>query len=242
MLGLDFVISRAAIFSTVSLFLIASFVIVEWVLATMLERVIGPGFGETGKTSLAAFVALGVGLSARGIHYVVEHRLNKLFFAKRYRALADLRRFAFETDVAADSSALLELTINALRRNLGCEYVALYTGAPDSGYVAAGTSATSRLPLRLDQDEEVVLRLRRWGEPFIVESESHPIVGAYVCPMMLRGALYGFAICGPKQDHSSYVPDERDVVASLAHRVGIAYEWLTRIPTTSLTPQQSPVE
>lgn len=235
LLDLDLVISRAAIFSTVSLCLIASFVILEWILATMVERIIGPNFGETGKTALTALVALCVGLSARGVHYVVERRINRVFFAKRYRALADLRRFALETDVATDSSALLELTINALRRNLGSEYVALYTGTPDSGYVAAGTSATSHLPLRLDQDEEVVLRLRRWGEPFVVESESHPIVGAYVCPMTLRGALYGFAICGPKQDHSRYIADEREAVASLVHRVGIAYEWLTRVTTPSAT-------
>lgn len=228
LLNLDLVISRAAIFSTVSLCLIASFVIVEWALATMLERAIGSNFGETEQTALTAFVALCVGLSARGVHYVVEHRVNRVFFAKRYRALADLHRFALETDVATDPAALLELTINALRRNLGAEYVALYTGTPDSGYVAAGTSAASRLPLILDQDEEVVIRLRRWGEPFVVENELHPIVGAYVCPMMLRGALYGFAICGPRQDHSGYVPDEREAVATLAHRVGIAYEWLTR--------------
>lgn len=235
LLDLDVVISRAAIFSTVSLCLIASFVIAEWALATMLERAVGPEFGENARTALAAFVALCVGLSARGVHYVVERRLNRVFFAKRYRALADLRRFALETDAATDSSALLDLAINALRRDLAAEYVALYTGSPESGYVAAGTSAASRLPLRLDQNEEIVLRLRRWGEPFVVESESHPIAGAYVCPMMLRGALYGFAICGPKQDHSSYVPDERDAIASLAHRVGIAYEWLTRSASTSVS-------
>jgi hypothetical protein len=235
LLDLDLVISRAAIFSTVSLCLVASFVIAEWALGTMLERAIGPGFGENARTALAAFVALCVGFSARGVHSAVEHRLNRVFFAKRYRALADLHRFALETDAATDSSALLDLTISALRRNLASEYVALYTGSSESGYVAAGTSAALRLPLRLDQNEEVVLRLRRWGEPFVVESESHPIAGAYVCPMMLRGALYGFAICGPKQDRSSYVPDERDAIASLAHRVGIAYEWLTRSATTSVT-------
>lgn len=46
--------------------------------------------------------------------------------------------------------------------------------------------------------------------------------------MILRGTLYGFAICGPKLDQSSYLSDERETVADLAHRVGIAYEWLTR--------------
>ena len=228
LLDLNLVISRAAIFSAVSLSLIAMFVIAEWALATMLERAIGPAFGESGKTALAAGVALCVGLSARGIHRVIEHRLNRVFFAKRYRALADLHRFALETDSATDHTALLELTLKALRRDLDAQYVALYTGTPASGYIAVGTTEAPSLPLRLDQNEETVLRLRRWGEPFVVENESHPLRGAFVSPMVLRGTLYGFAICGPKDDRASYLPDEKDAVAALIHRVGIAFEWLTR--------------
>lgn len=230
LLDLNVVISRAAIFSTVSLSVIAAFVLAEWVLATILERAIGPDFGESGRTALTAFVALCVGLSARGIHYVVEHRLNRVFFAKRYRGLADLHRFALETDVATDSSALLALTVDTLRRNLAAEYVAVFTGTPESGYIATGASVDSRCPLRIDQNEEIVLRLRRFSEPFVVDNESHPLTKAFISPMILRGTLYGFAICGPKLDQSSYLSDERETVADLAHRVGIAYEWLTRAP------------
>jgi hypothetical protein len=85
------------------------------------------------------------------------------------------------------------------------------------------------LPLRFDANEEVVLRLRRWGEAFVVDNnEAHPLIHAYVAPMVLRGNLYGFTICGPKVDRTSYLPDEKEAVAALIHRVGIAYEWLTR--------------
>ncbi len=236
LLDLNLVISRAAIFSVVSLLLLGIFALVEWMFAGILEQTLGAAFGEGAKTALAAGVALFVGLSARSVHRVVEHRLNRVFFAKRYRALQDLHRFALETDAATDSSALLDLTLSSMRRNLDAQFVALYTGKPVTGYVAAGTTAAD-LPLRFDPNEEVVLRLRRWGEAFVVDNNvAHPLAHAYVAPMMLRGTLYGFAICGPKVDRTSYLPDERETLAELVHRVGIAYEWLTR-PAESGVPR-----
>lgn len=234
LLDLNLVISRAAIFSAVSLILLGVFALVEWMFTGVFEKTLGSTFSESARTALAASVALFVGLSAGSVHRVVEHRLNRMFFAKRYRALEDLHRFALETDVATDSSALLDLTLNRMRRSLDAQYVALYTGAPDSGYVAVGTTV-AELPLRFDQNEETILRLRRWGEAFVVTNQdSHPLAQAYVVPMMLRGTLLGFALCGPKVDRTGYLPDERETVSALVHRVGIAYEWLTR-PAPSLS-------
>lgn len=243
LLDLNLVISRAAIFSVVSLLLLGAFALAEWVFATVLERALGPAFNESGKTTLAACVALLLGLSAGSVHRVVEHRLNRVFFARRYRALEDLHRFALETDAVLDSNALLELTFGAMRRNLDAQFVALYTGRPENGYMAVGTTAAADLPLRLDQNEEVVLRLRRWGEAFVVDNNAaHPLAHAYVAPMALRGTLYGFAICGPKVDRTAYLPDECEAVAALVHRVGIAFEWLTRggaTLDTLVTPEAS---
>ena len=229
LLDLNLVISRGAIFSVVSLVLLGLFALAEWIFATVLEHSLGPAFNQGGKTALAACVALLLGLSAGSVHRVVEHRLNRVFFARRYRALEDLHRFALETDAVMDSNALLELTLGAMRRNLDAQFVALYTGHPETGYMAVGTTAAAELPLRLDQNEEVVLRLRRWGEAFVVDNNAaHPLAHAFVAPMALRGTLYGFAICGPKADRTAYLPDERETVAALVHRVGIAFEWLTR--------------
>ncbi len=226
LVDLHLVVSRAAIFSAFSLCLIALFVAVEWVLILIVERAVGPRFNALDETTLTAIVALGIGVSARGIHHAVEARLNRVFFAKRYRALAELHRYALETDAATDAVALVNLTVSVLRRTLDAGRIGLYAGQPDTGYRLLLGDA--ELPARLGTNEELVLRLRRWGEPLTVENDDDALAGSFVCPMVLRGQLYGFVICGRKRDRTSYLPDEREALASLVHRVGIAYEWLTR--------------
>jgi hypothetical protein len=226
LVDLNLAISRAAIFSVVSLCVIALFVLLEWALSLMLQRALGSQFGPRSENALAAIVALGVGLSARSIHEVVKYRLNRVFFARRYRALAELRRYALETDAATSAAPLVDLTLAILRRNLDAEYVEMYAGNRSLGYDTLGKSPPSAV--RLAPDDEIVLRLRRWTESFVVEIPEHAYVGALICPMALRGTLYGFIVCGPKRDRSSYVADEVETLTSLAHRVGIAYEWLTR--------------
>ena len=226
LLGLDLAISRAAIFSVVSLCVIALFVVAEWALSLVLEQALGR-FGARGETILAGVVALGVGLSARRIHDVVNHRLNRVFFAHRYRALAEIKRFSLETDAATSAQPLIDLTLAVLRRNLDASYVEIYAGTPDLGYALLG-EPDAVVPTHLEPDDEMVLRLRRWGESFVVDTPEHVYAGALVCPMVLRGTLYGFVACGSKSDRTPYLPDETDAIGSLAHRVGIAYEWLTR--------------
>jgi len=226
LLGLDLAISRAAIFSVVSLCVIGLFVVAEWALSLVLERALGQ-FGARGETILAGVVALGVGLSARRIHDVVNHRLNRVFFARRYRALAELKRFSLETDAATSAGPLIDLTLAVLRRNLDASYVEMYAGTPDLGYAQLGEPDAADAT-HLEPNDEMVLRLRRWGESFVVDTPGHVYAGALVCPMVLRGTLYGFVACGSKSDRTAYLPDETDAIGSLAHRVGIAYEWLTR--------------
>jgi hypothetical protein len=182
---------------------------------------------------LAALVALCVGLSARGVQDAVAYRLNRVFFARRYGALENLHRFALDIDAATDAGALMGLTHSVLERDLDADYVAIYTGHPDSGYVALHKTAAG--PARFEPNDEVVLRLRRWCESFVHNMPPHIFNRAFICPMTLRGTLFGFAVCGPKRDRTSYLPDERETIVSLVHRLGIAYEWLTRqlaAPTT----------
>lgn len=232
LVDLDLFISRAAIFSVVSLVMVCMFLITEWGLALVLERVIGPKFGEQSQTMLTGIIALGVGLSARNIHRAVEHRLNRLFFAQRFRALAELQRFSHETDAATDAGALVDLTFEQLRRNLDASYVAIYTGRPERGYTLL-QNRVSVGPARLDQNHPLVLRLRRWGESFVNDIPADVFCGSILFPMVLRGTLHGFVICGPKRDRTSYAPEERETLESLSHRVGIAYEWLTREAASS---------
>jgi hypothetical protein len=230
LVDLNLVISRAAIFSVASVLLIAVFLLAEWALALVLGQLAGSRFGPQSQTVLAVLIALAVGISARSIHRAVEHRLNRVFFARRYRALADLHRFSLETDVATDANALLGLTLAVLERSIDAQYVTMYVGQPDDGYGAIyGAAAIG--PARFDSNDGLILRLRRWGEAFVDDAYGAVFYRALVCPMTLRGLLYGFVVCGPKIDRTSYLPEEQETLASLVHRVGIAYEWLTRAPS-----------
>ncbi len=225
--GLELVVSRAATFSVVSLALICAFLLSEWGLALILERSIGERFTATGQLLLAAFIALAVGISARSVHEVISRRLNRVFFAQRYRALEALHRFSLETDSAMDAGALTSLALKMLDRHVGANYVAIYRGSPEDGYTLQ-QSEEAELPAHLAADDETVLRLRRWNEPFINDEQSDHFTHAYVCPMTLRGSMRGFVVCGPKADHAVYLPDERETLATLTHRVGVALEWLGR--------------
>lgn len=225
--GLELFLSRAATFSTVSLALICAFLLTEWGIALIIERSIGERFNASGQMVLAAFIALVVGLSARSVHEVISHRLNRVFFVQRYRALEALHRFSLETDSAMDGGALTQLALKVLDRHVGAHYVAIYRGSPEDGYTLQ-QSEESELPAHLAADDETMLRLRRWNEPFINDEQTDHFANAYVCPMTLRGSLRGVLICGPKTDHAAYLPDEREALATLAHRVGVALEWLGR--------------
>jgi len=233
LLDIGVILSRAAIFSIVSIVLVVAFAIAEWALAYVIEHAVGSRFeGET-KLGIAVATALAVGLSARWVHERLSHRLNRIFFAKRYRALRDVHRFMLETDSATDPAALLDLTIVMLGRHTEAAYIALYIGDPNSGYSALQTGPPTA-SAHMRPNDELVLRLRRWGEAFVDDVVGSEFERALICPMTLRGTLLGYVVCGPKRDGSSYLEDERNALTSLVHRVGIAHEWLNR-PSAGLT-------
>lgn len=58
-------------------------------------------------------------------------------------------------------------------------------------------------------------------------------------PMALRGEVLGFLACGPKPDHTPYLPDEISALSLLAHHAGIASAWLTQPP--AVPPLRIPV-
>lgn len=234
LLDLGVIVSRAAIFSIVSFVLVLAFALAEWAIAFVIEHSLGSRFeGET-QVGIAVGTALAVGLSARSVHEILSHRLNRIFFAKRYRALRDLHRFMLETDSATDAAALMDLTMVVLERHTDATYLALYLGDPTAGYSLLQTGSPTGTP-HLRPSDEMVLRLRRWGETYVEDVPGSAFQRALVCPMMLRGTLFGFVVCGPKREGTSYLEDEREALSALVHRVGIAHEWLTR-PLASRTP------
>ncbi len=214
-----FVFSRALVYAVVTSIVVAALALVDWIFARWLAE---------SRFALMAELALALlmGFALTTLHRRTEHAVNAVVFRAQAVALAALRRFAREVDLIADPNRLISDTFDVLRARLETEYAAVYT-LDGSAFVLATPTESYDLPLLLSGDDLAVLRLRRWSEPFECDEPRHPLRGALLLPMTVRGQLVGFVACGPKRDRTHYLPDEVDALSTLAHRTGSAHAWLT---------------
>ena len=237
LVDISVVVSRAAIFTTVSVVVVSTFILGEWGIGKLAENAV-PGSDKSAVGQLLVLaIALAIGLSARTVHAQVDRRLNGVFFARRARAIANLHRFAEESDVVLKSSALLTLFHDTLSCNTDATYTAVYL-RDGSTFVLNKASAGS-LPNGIDEDDKCIVHMRRWQEPF--ESDRNgdmPFSEALFVPMMVRGSLVGFVVCGPKRERTHYAADEIEAVARAAQRATISYVLLSH-PTITGTARLS---
>ncbi len=232
LVDLGVLISRAAIFTTVSVSIVALFIIAEWIGGNILASALGESArrGPAGEAYLAG-VALVLGFSVRSIHSFTERYLNRIFFAGREASLARLRQFAQETDVITNIGDLFRLTYETLDANTEGTYTAVYVLDGDRYRARCKPDA---LAATFGMNDAAMVRLRRWNEPYEVERGSHHLSEALLLPMTVRGLLLGFLCCGPKRERTKYSREEIDVLATVARRVGAAYEFISR--EGALTP------
>ncbi|HTX03671.1 MAG TPA: GAF domain-containing protein [Candidatus Acidoferrales bacterium] len=225
LVDLSIVVSRAAIFASVSLIVVSAFILGEWFIGNLAQRFV-PGTGrDLAGQAMLLVLALAIGLSAQRIHAQVDRRLNGVFFAKRARSLANLRRFSQETDVVVKGPSLLKLFYDTVVENTEATYAAIYLR--DGGTFVLTHGSKNDLPQGLDEDDPAVVKLRRWNEAFENERSSHPLSEALVIPMMVHGTLFGILVCGPKKERTHFAGEEVDALAHAAHRTGIAHLFLS---------------
>lgn len=212
-----FVIS-ALVYTVMTSFSVGLLALADWGFSSWLAQ---------SRFALAAEVVLALllGVTMSNVHKCLERFLNGVIFRAQTIALHALRRFAQETDLIPDPEHLLCQTYEALRTRLESEYAAIYT-AEGSSYVLTTPSAAST-PALLSAHDFAVLRLRRWHEPFECDEPEHSLRGALMLPMNARGQLVGFVVCGPKRDHTHYLPEELETLTFLTHRMGSAFALLT---------------
>lgn len=212
------VVSRALVYGVLTTAIIALLAIVEWTVHHWLEE---SRFAIAGELALA--VLLGVLLTTA--HRRVEHALNQLIFRAQVLALQALQRFTKEIDLIPDPERLLKQTYDALRTRLDNDFVAIYEAEGSS--FALATPRSHELPGLFAIDDLAVLRLRGFNEAFECDEPEHPLRGSLLLPMIAHTHLVGFIVCGPKRDHTHYLPGEVETLSALAHRSGSAYLWLT---------------
>lgn len=215
----DFAISRAVVFSVVSVVLLCSFGIIEWVYASVMHSA---AFGHGAKKSLVAdaAIALAAYLVFHKIHGTLEHWVERFLFDKWHVNERQLRAFVRQAAHMTTMDSLLGSFRSALDRFTGQAGCAVYLRQENGRYaLAAGT--LDGAPAEVDSNDSAVVALRADMAPLTVEQLPTALRGELLLPMCHRGMLDGFVLVGSKRRRESYRPDEFEALGFAAHQVGL---------------------
>ncbi|HEX8806370.1 MAG TPA: PDZ domain-containing protein, partial [Candidatus Aquilonibacter sp.] len=127
-LDIGFVINRAVVYAGVSVVVVATFVIFEWLVSNFVQA------NSRASVILQLCAALALGLLIRPIHNRVDRWVDDLFFRERHLAEAAVRKFAQEALLVTSESDLIAKTVDVAQRNMRLSGCAFYT-ARDGSYV-----------------------------------------------------------------------------------------------------------
>ena len=210
LLDIGFVLNRAAVFSVVSIVLVGTFVLAEWLMTEWLRDA-----SHTTNIAISAGLALSLGLSVRFVHARVDRILDTVFFRKRHEDEQAIRTFAHEAAYITDAHTVVQRAISTLEGHADASFV---TFALDDG--------TDRYD-GVDENDPAIVALRAWRKPLDLHTVESQLSGDFAYPMIARGRLVGALVLGPKRSGDSYAPDESDAIAQLAHSVGAALDMLS---------------
>lgn len=232
LVDLNILVSRATVFTLVSLIIVGVFIAAEWGIGKVFEQSFGLSHDKSGLAAqlLTLVIVLVLGMSARSIHRFVEERLTSAFFRKRLQGLAAIERVAREADAATDASDLMQLGVQTVKNALSPLGVAYYLHRGER-YERCADAGAGNFPQTYRFNDGVPLRLRRWQEAFEMDDDSDERLHMLFVPMTVRGDVVGFLCCGPKPDRTAYLEDEIKALSLLSHHTAIA---------TALLPHAAP--
>ena len=217
-LDFEFVLGRTLVVGMVSLIVVASFVLLEWMLNTVLS-------GVSHATGLIAnaVLALALGLSLNLIHKRVDALVDRVLFRKRHddeRALLD---FAREAAFVTESNALLDQAIAKVKRHTDARSAAILL---DASNTYAVIRSFGEAPLEISENDSAVLALKAWHKPIDPHHYQTALRGALALPMLGRGRLLGILVLGERAGGEAYAPDEIEALCLFAHGAGSSLDAL----------------
>lgn len=218
-LDFEFVLSRTLVVATVSLIVVASFVLLEWLLGTVLAGV----SHATGLIANAA-LALALGLSLNAIHKRVDVLVDAMLFRKRHedeRALLDFSKEAF---YVTETQALLDQAIDKIQRHTDARSAALLL---DGARAYSATRSYGDVPLEVGENDGAILALKTWHKPIDPHHYPTAMRGALALPMLVRGRLLGVVVLGERAGGEAYAPDEVEALSQFAQGVGTSLDALS---------------
>lgn len=199
---IGFVVNRAAVFTGVSVVLLGTFVLVEWLLTDWLRDA-----SHATNVLVSGGVALALGLSIRFVHGRVDRVVDNVFFRKRHEDEEAIRTFAREAPYVTDPEVLLRRTIETLTRHTN--------------------AASVEVVLQCDENDPAILRMRAKPQVLDLHGFETQLHGDIAFPLTARGTLLGVIVLGPRRSSEIYAPDETAAIQQLADSVASALDVLS---------------
>ena len=218
-LDFEFVLSRTVVVAMVSAIVVASFILLEFLLNTVLMGV----SHATGLVANAA-LALVLGLSLNPIHRRVDGIVERVFFRKRHEDERALVEFGREAAFVTNESALLDRAIENLREHTNARSAAILLDG--TGNFAPARSFGDGIQAPIDENDAAVLALKARHVPIDPHRYASALRGALALPMLARGRLLGVVVLGERSGGEAYAPDEIAALSSMSQGVGSALDVL----------------
>lgn len=227
-LDVNFVISRALVYGTLTTFLVAVFALIDWLLGKVLAQT-----QLALVTEIAAAVALGFWLN--GLHRRVDYVIDRVLFRRRHLAERRLARVAAGLPHAVSPDAVDDMLVAEPADALSLASAALFRRNGEGHFVreaavgwpqdsAGAFHPNDALVLHI-QGERGALRVRdvRRTRTDLPAQAATPILAV---PIMVRHQLVAIALYGAHSGGEDLDPDEERAIDRLAMGASAAYDHL----------------
>jgi len=228
-LDFGFVLNRAVVVSIVGLVVLIAFVLLEWMLGSVLA-----GVSHTTGLIANAALALLIGVSLSYIHKRVDQSVDLVLFRKRHEDERALLAFSKEAAYVTEWDALLDATLEKVRRHTDARNASVLIGT--NGFYNAVREFGDNTVASVNENDEAILALKVWHKPIDPHHYDAAIHAALALPMLTRGRLYGVLLLGERAGGEAYAPDEVEALSQLANGVGSALEALSLTTDGGVTP------
>lgn len=226
--NISLAINKALVFAAITTILTPFFGLIEYLIVHMVEvrpTTFKEFFEDPEHPLLAiAYAAVVVLVSTMlgWIHKRVEHVSKRFLFRERTRAIADLRQACRDVLFADGIQALGRHVVLVVDKNLKPRGSSVFVEDSNTFRVIAGSMVNA--PHSIDSNDPGILRLRSSNSIVVLGDLGGVIPGTYAVPINCGSQLAGFLSIDFGSLGEILVPDEVEVIQSLAHFTGMALE------------------
>lgn len=226
-IDVDFIISRTLAYTILTIFVVALFALIEYVVGKLLEA------GQLAQI-LEIAAAVAVGVSMNYLHNWLDRTLDVVIFRRRHLAELRLDRAARTLPHAASTTFVAEMMVDEPSDALDLASAAFFhrNGARFVRLASRGWNDANAKSL--DEDDQLIARLRaelhavsladvRWPRTDLPIGIHQPL---YAIPVTIAHRLEGIALYGGHVRGEALDPDERKSLRELAGGAALALDHL----------------